>query len=90
MNLIEAIQKQVDKISRDKYKDKENPVIFIVSVLYSRDEEKRMNTDGDHKIALTIQHYGLSFTKVIFPDVKSVFGYEDLAETMEYMYNRTM
>ncbi|QWU14322.1 hypothetical protein SAMN04487895_101625 [Paenibacillus sophorae] len=88
MDIFECVQTQVDKIVNEKYKDNEEPPIFTVSLLYEKEETG--GKDVDHKIILTIQHCGLAFSKVIFPQTKHRFGYESLEEEMKYMYNKTM
>lgn len=89
MDIISAIQQQVDLICEEKYgDDKDSPPVFTVSLLYEdSDEDKK---DKDHKICLTISHMESSFTKVIFPKKEQVFGYDSLEEDMKYLYNRTM
>lgn len=90
MDIISAIQKQVDLICDEKYgDDKDTPPVFIVSLLYE-DLPDVVKKDKDHKICLTISHMESCFTKVIFPRVEQVFGYDSLEEDMKYLYNRTM
>lgn len=87
MDLFDCIQKEVDEIISIKYKNDDCPPKFIVSLLYEQGEKK---VDNDHKIILTVIHNGYTFSKIIFPDTKSVYGYQSLDQTMEYLYNRTM
>ena len=85
MDIIETIQKQVNKIARNKYQEEEKwcTPIFIVSLL-------------EHdKIILTCKHRQLAFSKVIFPADKSDvetwgYGLDVLEEHMKGLYNRTM
>ncbi|GAA4879317.1 hypothetical protein GCM10023310_69330 [Paenibacillus vulneris] len=88
MNLVQILQKKVNKITKETYKSDECSPIFTVSLLYEKAEHNK--EDKDHKIILTVQHLGSAFSKVIFPQTKNVYGYESLEEEMKYLYNRTM
>lgn len=85
MDIIEAIQIQVDKIADKDYKEETKWCTpkFIVSLL-----------EYD-KIILTCKHRQLAFSKVIFPADKSDvetwgYGLDVLEEHMKSLYNRTM
>lgn len=85
MDIIEAIQIQVDKIANEKYKEDEEWCTpkFTVGLL------------RNNKIILTCKHRNLSFSEVIFPveeDDKDmwVYGLWNLEDYMKDLYNRTM
>lgn len=81
MDIVNILQKEVDRLTKEEYGNDECPPEFIVSVMY----------DGSpHKILLTVRHLGQSFTDVLFPNEDYKYGYESLSKEMEYLYNRTM
>ncbi|MBE7896166.1 hypothetical protein [Paenibacillus polymyxa] len=90
MDIIDAIQRIVNEVVENEYRHDECPPEFIVSLLYEKSVELDERSDKDHKIILTVRHLGSCFSKVIFPQVTQVFGYDSLKEEMKYMYNRTM
>ncbi|ODA08214.1 hypothetical protein [Paenibacillus polymyxa] len=92
MNIIGAIQRVVDEVVENEYRHDECTPEFIVSLLYEKNlvQEFDERTDRDHSIILTVRHLGSCFSKVVFPQVTQVFGYDSLKEEMKYMYNRTM
>jgi hypothetical protein len=91
MDIIEIIQKKVDKLTKQNYAGDECPPQFIVSLFYNnREEDVDSDSDHEHKIIMTVLHSGYAFSKVIFPITKYIYGYESLEDEMKYMYNRTM
>ncbi|KAF6630574.1 hypothetical protein H6F38_14190 [Paenibacillus sp. EKM208P] len=92
MDIIDAIQRVVNEVVENEYRHDECPPDFIVSLLYEKSivQEFEERSDRDHRIILTVRHLGSCFSKVIFPQVTQVFGYDSLKEEMKYMYNRTM
>ncbi|MEK4427748.1 hypothetical protein MHB54_00660 [Paenibacillus sp. FSL M7-0802] len=92
MDVIDSIQKIVDEVCKNEYINDKCPPDFIISLLYEGTNVQELDerTDKDHKIILTVRHLGSCFSKVIFPQVNRVFGYDSLKEEMKYMYNRTM
>ena len=85
MDIIEAIQIQIDKIANEQYKKEEECCTpkFTVALL------------KNNKIILTCKHRNLSFGEVIFPveyDEKDmwVYGLCNLEYYMKDLYNRTM
>lgn len=85
MDIIEAIQIQVDKIARETYKESEEfcTPMFTVGLLQN------------NKIILTCKHRNLSFSEVIFPVAREekdmwVYGLWNLENHMKDLYNRTM
>ena len=83
MNIIELIQKEVNAIAKTKFANDECPPEFIVSVLFERD----MN---EQKPILTIKHLGSSFSRILFPQSDSLYGYEELEKEVVSLYNQTM
>lgn len=80
-SLIDVIQDAVDNISKDYWKTDECPPVFVVSQLIKNET---------HEILLTIQHLGSSFSKVLFPQIDSNYGYESLLSEMKELYSLTM
>ena len=88
IDIIEAIQRSVDKIVKKKYdSDKDSPPKFIVSLLDKSDNEGKFI---GHEIALTVTHMGWVHTRVIFPQLQYKYGYEPLEREIEWLYNSTM
>lgn len=85
MDIISAIQLQVDKIAEEHYKEEQEWCTpkFIVGLLQN------------NKIVLTCKHRNLSFSEIIFPvnfeDTEEwAYGLCSLEEHMKNLYNRTM
>lgn len=85
MDLITAIQKQVDEIADKHYKEEEEWCTprFTVSLLQN------------NKIVLTCKHRDLSFSEIIFPVAfedkeEWAYGLCPLEDYMKSLYNRTM
>lgn len=87
MDIIECIQKRVNRILKDKYKSDDCPPVFTVSLIQRYNDEGKIN---QHEIGLTVQHLGQTYTRTIFPLVHSHYGYPDLEQEMEWLYNNTM
>jgi hypothetical protein len=81
-SLEHVIQKEIDKIAKCIYKKDICPPEFIVSILYNGEEE--------HKIILTIRHLGSTFSRILFPIKKNHYGYDNLKDSIVYLYNQTM
>lgn len=86
MDIIQCLQKKVDKIVKEKYKGDDCSPSFIVSLLFESNKKEVIN----HKIIMTVQHLSQSFSKIIFPQIDKDFGYETIEYEMERLYNRTM
>jgi hypothetical protein len=82
MYLVEVLQEKINEIAKEKYKSDECPPKYTVSILY---ENKTT-----HKIMLTVQHLGQSFSTILFPQPEMKYGYESLEWEIEQMYNQTM
>jgi len=88
IDIIEAIQYSVDKITKNKYKeDVDTPPKFIVSLLDRFDNEGEIVA---HEIALTVIHMGFTHTRTIFPQLHYKYGYEPLDREITWLYNSTM
>lgn len=87
MDIIKAIQEQIDKIAKDQYETDVCPPTFIVSLLQRYDDKGKIK---NHEIGLTIQHMSQTYTRTLFPLVHQHYGYPDLKEEMKYLYNNTM
>ncbi|GEM04118.1 hypothetical protein HMI01_11060 [Halolactibacillus miurensis] len=85
--IIEAIQKEVDEISKENvnYVDKDGVSIFKVSLMYEEPESKRYQ----QKIILTIDN-GMSVSYKLFPYETEKHYLSSLSERMESLFNRTM
>lgn len=85
MDIIEAIQENVNLIAKAHFKESEEVCApqFIVSLLQN------------NKIMLTCKHRSIAFSEIIFPvefDDKDewLYGLTDLEAHMKNLYNRTM
>jgi len=88
MDIISILQKEVDNIAKEKYKNDSCKPTFIVSVYQKyNDITGKIN---NHKILLTVVHNGISHSRVIFPVLSNNFGYESLEKEIEWLYNSTM
>lgn len=87
INIIDAIQYAVDKIVKQEYKSDDCSPRFTVSQLERFNEKGKLES---HEILLTIEHSGLTKTRVLFPKLEYRFGYETLVDEMKYLYNSTM
>ena len=87
INIIDAIQYAVDKISKQQYKNDPCKPKFIVSQLDKYNNESEII---QHEIVLTIKHSGQQRTRPLFPRLDCKYGYESLKDEMEWLYNSTM
>lgn len=88
MDIIGVLQKEVNKIAKQKeYKENYNAK-FKVSVLQEYSDEKGSNPS--HKIILTVYRGGLSHSRVLFPKTFNTYGYDSLEDEMMYLFNSTM
>ncbi|WP_277630380.1 hypothetical protein [Atopococcus tabaci] len=85
--MINAIQKEVDKIKDSKWPTEvEDDLIFTVNLLITPNDSESKESD---KIILTVNHHGIILSRVIFPKT-SHFECLPLEEEMTYLYNATM
>jgi len=87
INIIDAIQYAVDKISKQQYKNDPCKPKFIVSQL------DKYNNEGEiiqHEIVLTIKHNYKQRTRPLFPRLDYECGYESLKNEIVWLYNSTM
>lgn len=85
--MIEALQKEVEKIRVDSFHDeKDEDLSFTVNLLIVPNDNK--NKDDD-KVILTVNHHGYILSRVIFPK-SSHYEYLSLRDEMSYLYNATM
>ena len=82
MDIVEILQKYIDNLTKEKYKNDPCLPEFIVSILY---EDKDIQ-----KLILTIKHMGQKFSHVLFPIKENQFGYDEIETQIEELYNRTM
>jgi len=87
MDLLTALQENVDEMAKEEYKTDECPPVFIVSLIQRYGENGKIN---QHEIGLTIKHCGQTYTRTLFPQVNQHYGYPDLKEEMKDLYNNTM
>lgn len=79
--IVDILQNYVDKVTEHDFKEDECPPKFKVSILYEKDI---------HKLILTVDHLGSSFSTVLFPNMSYEYGYEGLRQEMQHLYNLTM
>lgn len=88
MNIISILQKEVDNIASESYRDDNCPPVFTVSLLQEHsDITGKVN---NHKIILTIVHNRVSHSRIILPNLTYQYGYESLENEMKWLYNSTM
>lgn len=85
--IIEAIQKEVDEISKCNvnYVDENGKSIFSVSLLYEEPESKKYQ----QKIILTINN-GMRISYKLFPRESDQYYLSSLTDIMSSLFNRTM
>lgn len=81
LDIIELVDKYVQEIAKERWKDDECPPEFWVSL---------MGYDENQKIMLSVKHLGSVYTKILFPVKDATYGYDAIKTEMEYLYNRTM
>lgn len=81
LDIIGLIDRYVQEIAKEHWKNDECPPEFWVSL---------SGYDEDQKILITINHLGSKFTKVLFPIKDACYGYGAIKTEMQYLYNRTM
>ena len=80
LDIIELIDKYVQEVAKDNWKNDECPPEFWVSL---------MGYGNNQKIMITVKHLGSKFTKILFPE-DADYGYDIIKTEMECLYNRTM
>lgn len=87
MDIIETLQEKVNEIVNIKYEKDQCKPIFTVSLIQKYDITGKIR---NHEIGLTVQHLGQCFTRTIFPLPHHIYGYPNLEEEIEDLYNNTM
>lgn len=85
-NIIDSIQDKVNEISSTYWDTDKCKPIFTVSILYDRN----IRDKEDQYIILTCTHLSSSFSGVLFPIDRNIYGYDCLLDEMKGLYNRTM
>lgn len=82
IDIIELMQKEIDKIVEEQYKSDECKPKFSLSV---------MDYGENAKMVLSVEHQGLKFSEVIFPHKSICYnnGFNIYSEIKD-LYNRTM
>ena len=83
-NIIDIIQDKVNEICEEIWKDDDCRPIFKVSILFEGEHLK------NHRIILTITHLKRSYSRIIFNDEDSFYGYGNIEDEMKDLYNQTM
>lgn len=86
-NIIETIRSEVDKQFKEHWSKDECQPEFLVSILFDKNIR---NNKTEQYIILTCKHLSSVFSRVIFPDDESFYGYESILSVMESLYNQTM
>ena len=82
MDIVSLLDSYVQKIAKTRWGDDTTcPPLFIVSI---------MGYEEQQKIVLTINHLGVSYSKILFPQPDVQYAYETIEKEMEWLYNRTM
>lgn len=82
----EILQKEVNKIVKEKGYKKDYDAKFKISILLG---DSTSNDKESHKIVLSIFRCGLNRSRIIFPKSSS-FDYISLEEEMTYLLNSTL
>lgn len=82
LNIVSILEKEVQAIVKENFKDDNCPPIFWVSL-----NNEDMNNQC---IMITINHLGNKFTERLFPRLDTEYGYKSLISQMIDMYNQTM
>jgi hypothetical protein len=86
-NIVELVREKVNKLTDKHWNHDECKPIFITSILY----HKNKDTDKiEQYIILTCQHLSSTFSRILFPQEDSFYGYESILSEMESLYNQTM
>ena len=82
LNIVEIIEKEVDRLVEDYWDDDDCQPVFWVSL---------NNEDMDNQsIMISINHNGIKFTERLFPRKDTDYGYGSVIAQMINMYNQTM
>lgn len=82
----EILQKEVNRIVKEKGYKKDYNAKFKISVLLG---DSTSNDKESHKIVLSVLRCGLNRSRIIFPK-SSGFDYIPLEEEMAYLLNSTL
>lgn len=82
----EILQKEVDRIAKEKGYKTDYGAKFKISVLLGNSTS---NTKESHKIVLSVFRCGINRSRIIFPKSNS-FDYIPLEEEMQYLFNSTI
>ena len=77
LDIIGLIDKCVQEVPKDNWKNDEYPPEFWVSL---------MGYGNNQKIMITVKHLGSKFTKTLFPE-DADYAYDIIKTEMEYLYN---